>query len=176
MLVVLFEDEARFGRIQAPKKCWAPLRFRPTVPAQEVRQYTHSFGAVNPEDGTWISLILPHSNTHSMNAFLEEVKACYPDSYVVMLMDQAPWHKSKGLAVPENIKIEHIPPYSPELNPVEMAWKTVRKGFFHNTYFHSIDGVDKRLLQAMRYHANNKSSLRKACGFQWITDAILNAT
>jgi putative transposase len=172
----LFEDEARFGRIQTPKTCWSPRKTRPHVPAQEVRQFTHSFGAVNPKDGTWISLILPRSDTQAMNLFLKEIEVVYPCAFVVMLMDQAPWHKSKTLEVPKNIKIAYIPPYSPECNPVEMAWKTIRKGFFHNTYFKSLEAVNERLYQALQYHVLNKSDLKSACGFNWATEPILNAT
>jgi len=122
-LVVLFEDEARFGRIQTPKKCWAPLKSRPLVPAQEICQFTHSFGAVNPVDGTWISLILPRSNTEAMNLFLTEIKAYYPDSFVVMLMDQAPWHKSNGLNVPKNIQFTTAFPYKVSRHCPMRSWK-----------------------------------------------------
>jgi hypothetical protein len=48
-----------------------------------------------------------------MAMFLQEVDQTYPDAYVVIFLDQAAWHKSKSLAVPENIRLLHIPPYSP---------------------------------------------------------------
>ncbi len=120
-LVVLFQDEARFGRVQDPKRCWCPKETRPKVKSQLVRQYTYAYGAVNPVDGTFISLGLPRADTLCMAMFLQEVARISPDSYVMIFLDQAAWHKAKGLVIPENIRLLHIPPYSPELNPVEMA-------------------------------------------------------
>lgn len=175
-LVVLFQDEARFGRVQDPKKCWAPKKTRPLVKAQTIRQYLYAYGAVNPVDGTFVSLSLPRSDTYCMNLFLVEVASVYPDSLVVIFLDQAAWHKSKALKIPLNIRLMYIPPYSPELNPTEMAWKTTRKNFFHNTYFHSIQAVDNRLYKALSHYTNHKDILASACGFEWIVDAILSAT
>jgi len=120
-LVVLFQDEASFGRVQDPKRCWVPKKNRPLVKAQAIRQYIYAYGAVNPVDGTFVSLSLPRSDTYCMNLFLEEVASVYPDALVVIFLDQAAWHKSKALKMPPNIRLLYIPSYSPELNPTEIA-------------------------------------------------------
>ena len=120
-LVVLFQDEASFGRVQDPKRCWVPKKNRPLVKAQAIRQYIYAYGAVNPVDGTFVSLSLPRSDTYCMNLFLEEVASVYPDALVVIFLDQAAWHKSKALKMPLNIRLLYIPSYSPELNPTEIA-------------------------------------------------------
>ena len=93
-LVVLFQDEARFGRVQDPKRCWSLKKTRPLVKAQTIRQYLYAYGA--PVDGTFVSLSLPRSDTYCMNLFLSEVASVYPDAIVVIFLDQAAWHKSKG--------------------------------------------------------------------------------
>ncbi len=175
-LVVLFQDEARFGRVQDPKRCWAPKKTRPLIKAQTIRQYIYAYGAINPVDGTFVSLSLPRSDAYCMNLFLEEVAGVYPDALVAIFLDQAAWHKSKELKIPPNIRLMYIPPYSPELNPTEMAWKTARKDFFHNTYFRSIQAVDNQLYKALSHYTNCKEILTSACGFKWIVDPILNAT
>lgn len=53
-------------------------------------------------------------------------------------MDQAGWHKSKDLVVPHNIEILYLPPYSPELNPVERLWKHLKTNYIHNHVFDSL--------------------------------------
>lgn len=175
-LIVLFQDEARFGRVQDPKRCWCPKQTRPKVKSQLVREYLYAYGAVNPVDGTFISLCLPKADTFCMELFLQEVMQTYPDAYVVIFLDQAAWHKSKALKVPSNIHLTHIPPYSPELNPVEMAWKIIRKDFFHNIYFNSLQAVEQRLCQALGHHLRHKETFASACKFLWIINPILNAT
>ncbi len=172
----MFQDEARFGRVQDPKRCWCPKKMRPLVKSQIIRQYLYAYGAVNPIDGTFVSLILPQANAHCMNLFLQEVHHIYPDAFVVIFMDQAAWHRSKDLKIPDHIKLFYIPPYSPELNPCEMAWKTLRKNFFHNVYFWSLDAVEKKLYEALSHHVHHKQTLRSACSFDWIMNPILNAT
>ncbi len=66
----MFQDEGRFGRINDPRRCWAPDGIRPDVPAQFVREYTYVYAAVSPDDGTLDSLILPEVNAEAMSIFL----------------------------------------------------------------------------------------------------------
>jgi transposase len=63
-------------------------------------------------------------------------------------MDQTGWHKSKGLNVPKDIEIEHLPPYSPELNPVERLWQWLRRHFYRNRVFDSLDELSDTLVSA----------------------------
>ena len=67
---VLFQDEARFGRINEPKRCWAAPGLRPKVKSQFVREFTYAYSAVCPKDGQMVSLILPDTNTQGMNLHL----------------------------------------------------------------------------------------------------------
>ncbi|CJA60586.1 degenerate transposase [Streptococcus pneumoniae] len=62
-----------------------------------------------------------------MNAFLEELSQAYPDDYLLFVMDNAIWHKSSTLKIPTNIGFTFIPPYTPEMNPIEQVWKEIRK-------------------------------------------------
>jgi len=66
---LMFQDEARFGRINDPRRCWAPKGIRPEVGMQIVREYTYAFGAVSPQDGTWDSLVLPVVTAKAMSIF-----------------------------------------------------------------------------------------------------------
>ena len=57
---------------------------------------------------------------------MDELSKSYNDKRILIIMDQAGWHKSKNLILPKNIQIEFLPPYSPELNPVEKLWQWLR--------------------------------------------------
>ncbi|MFC1736570.1 transposase [Candidatus Hydrogenedentota bacterium] len=67
-----FQDEARFGRMHDPVRCWAPEGSRPSVRVQRIREYTHVYSAVCLADGDSFSLILPYVNTEMMSLFLKE--------------------------------------------------------------------------------------------------------
>ena len=123
----MFQDEARFGRINDARRCWAPPSLRSQVPVQMVRQYTYVFGAVSPHDGVLHTLVLPEVNAETMSHFLVEVAVCHPDQQIVMVLDGAGWYRARDLVVPENIQLLALPPYSPQLNPMEHLWEEVRE-------------------------------------------------
>src|SRR5260370_13605543 len=66
----MFVDEARFGRMNRMRPCWAPIGTRPEVAAQLIREYIYLYGAVSPKDGTCVYLIMPTSNTACFQSFL----------------------------------------------------------------------------------------------------------
>ncbi len=93
----MFKDEAGFGRINKPKRCWCVKGIRPVVPCHRIREYVYSYGAVCPNNGEFFSLVLPYSNTECMNVFLRELSNEYADKNILLVADNASWHKSKNL-------------------------------------------------------------------------------
>ena len=84
-------------------------------------------------------------DTESMNFFLEKLSEQYTDDYILLICDGAAWHKSTELIIPENIELFFIPPYTPEMNPIEQIWKEIRKRGFQNEVFNSLEAVIDRL-------------------------------
>ena len=95
--------------------------------------------------GDHFFLVLPYCDTIHMNYFLEELSKTYPKDQILLVCDGAAWHKSKGLKVPDNIKLLFIPPYTPEMNPIEQIWKQLRSMGFRNEVFKSLNHVLDRL-------------------------------
>jgi len=141
----MFEDEAGFGRINKPKYSWCFKGMRPRVPCHHIREYRYAYGAVEPATGDSFFLVMPYCNTQCMNIYLRELSATYPDDYILLAADGAAWHKSKGLEVPTNIEIIPLPPYTPEMNPIEQIWKEIRKRGFKNEVFNTLLMVVDRL-------------------------------
>lgn len=106
------QDEGRFGRISRPNRGFAPPGIRPLAPAQIVREAVYVFAAVAPSLGKICSLILPTANTDMMNLFLTHVSETFSAYFIVMQVEQASWHHSKALVMPENIHLIKQPPYS----------------------------------------------------------------
>jgi len=88
---------------------------------------------------------MPYCNTVCMNLFLRELTNQFPDDIVLLCFDGAAWHKSKMLDIQVNIVLFYIPPYTPEMNPIEQIWKEIRKLGFKNEVFLSLDMVVDRL-------------------------------
>ena len=141
----MFQDEAGFGRINKPKRCWCERSIRPNVPCHHIREYRYLYGAVSPADGDLFSLVMPYTNTACMNVFLQELSKTYREEHIFLLVDNAAWHHSKTLVVPDNIELHPLLPYTPELNPIEMIWDEIREKGFRNEVFSSLDAVVDRL-------------------------------
>ena len=171
----MFQDEAGFGRINKPKRCWCPKGCRPAVPCQHVRQYTYAYAAVSPHDGEMVSLILPWTNAKCMGFFLAEVSRRFPEEYVLMIMDRAAWHTAKNLCVPDNIEIFPLLPRSPELNPTEQIWDEVREKGFKNEVFNSLSLVEDRLCDTLLDLENDTSRVQSITGWDWIVSVNLIA-
>ena len=152
---LMFEDEAGFGRINKPKACWCTKGKRPTVPCHHIREYRYAFGAIEPLTGDHFFLVMPYCNTDCMNAFFKELSNEYPNDTILMVCDGAAWHKSKGLKIPENIQLLHIPPYTPEMNPIEQIWKQIRSLGFKNVVFNSLNDVITNLCNTMNMLTND---------------------
>jgi transposase len=171
-LRVMWMDEARFGQQGTLTTVWAPRGSRPAAVKQTKYEWVYLYAAVEPATGFSSALLAPHVNTGTMNAFLrvlsEEVGA---DDFVVLIMDQAGWHKAKALEVPGNIVILYLPPYSPELNPAENLWAYLRSHFLSNRAFDDYD----HLLQASgeAYRALTPQIIQSVCAAPWLTPGLL---
>lgn len=170
----MFQDEARFGRINDVRRCWAPKPVRPVCQAMLTHEYTYAYAAVDVARGQIDSLILPHVNTACMQIFLDEVAARHPGERIVMVLDGAGWHAGHALQVPANMRLLPLPPYAPELNPVEHVWDELREKRFHNLVFDSLDALEDRLEASLRDLEGDPDTIRSIVAWPWIMDALLN--
>ena len=125
-----FQDEARVG--QKGRLChrWWLKGQRPPGLCDHRFDWTYIFAAAQPATGDAFALVLPEVSTEAMDLFLAEFsKTLAPDEHALMVIDGAGWHTSKSLLVPDNITLVRLPPYSPELNPVERIWLFLRERF-----------------------------------------------
>jgi transposase-like protein len=137
-----------------------------------VHEYTYVYAAICPQDGVLDSLILPRGDAEAMSLFLQEVSSRHPDEYVIMVADGAGWHRANDLKIPENICLVSLPPYSPELNPVEHLWEEIREKWFGNEVFRDMNGVENQLLNALVSLENDPERVRSLAGFDWIINCL----
>jgi len=163
----MFEDEAGFGRISDPSNCWAPPRTRPVVPSQRVREYKTVYGAVSPIDGDSFFMVLDKSNTENMSLFMTELSKKFPNDLILLVMDRASWHKAHVLKSHTNIWRFFIPPRTPQMNPIEVVWREIRKLGFKNKAFSSIDEVVLKFNEVVEHHMSNEA-IRSLTLWPWV--------
>lgn len=162
----MFQDEAGFGRINKPKHCWCKKNMRPSVPCHHIREYRYVYGAVEPLIGESFFTVMPRCDTICMNVFLEELSKAYPNDIIVLVCDGASWHRSRSLIIPDNIKLTFIPPYTPEMNPIEQIWREIRTQGFKNEVFKTLDDVMIRLCDTIQLLS--RDTIKSITGRDWI--------
>ena len=117
--------DARTGRQGTLTRVWAKRGSRPRAPRDTRSDWTFArspepvaltgsrFGAVCPGCGTAAGRVPPFVNTAAMNAHLAGIAGMVaPGAHAILILDGAGWHSSKNLAVPDNISLLPLPPYS----------------------------------------------------------------
>lgn len=172
---LMFQDEARFGRMGRIRRCWAPAPLRPVVANGYEREFVYVYGAVSPCDGQLDWMICQKMNTARMSEYLAQVQQAHADEFIVMVVDGASSHVSKELVVPENIRLLRLPPYAPELNPQEHVWDEIREKEFPNRVFADLASVTRQLKQGLPRLAADTQRLRSITAWPWIVSLNLNA-
>jgi hypothetical protein len=118
---------------------WAEKGTRPMLVRQQQYEYAYIFGAVCPSTGNSVGLVLPYSNTTTMNLHLEEISNNVTiGKHAVVIVDNAGWHLSVDLKKFDNITLIYLPPYSPELNHQERVWLEMRQKYLANRCYSNL--------------------------------------
>lgn len=138
-----WQDEARVGQQGTLTRVWAARGSRPAAPRDQRYSWCYLFGAICPARGVGAALVLPQANTRMMNLHLAEISAAVtPGAHAMLVLDGAGWHRTGGrLRVPDNITLLRLPPYSPELNPVENVWAFLRSNKLSNRVFDTYNAI-----------------------------------
>ena len=171
-LRIMFQDEARFGRLPVVRSAWAPPDTRPTIVAAIERQFKYVYGAISTVEGEIDWMLADSMKTDCMSSFLAQVSEAHPDDYIMMVVDGASSHRLKDLAVPGNIKLVSLPPYSPELNPVESPWDHVREKACANIFFDSLNDAVKKVGDEIAKLARDARKVSSMFCWRWIIRSI----
>jgi transposase len=168
-----FQDEARVG--QKGRLChrWWQKGQRPPGRCDKRFKWAYIFGAVAPETGDAFGLILPRADTPAMSVFLAEFAKTLPENeHVVMVLDQAGWHGANALEIPDNVTLVTLPPYSPELNPVERLWLYLRERFLSLRVLEDQEAIIDACCQAWNAVADDVERIKSLCLQPWIKKVI----
>ena len=163
-LRVYFQDESRFGQQGTTTNVWARRGSRPTAVRQTEYQYLWVLGAVCAETGHAEGLLSPQLNTQIVNLFLEQFsQSLGPDEHAAMIWDGAGFHLSGQLKVPANVTIIQLPPYSPELNPIENLWHYLKSHFWSNRAYDDYEQLEQAAIDAWKKAVLDADLMKTVC-------------
>lgn len=127
------------------------------------------FGAICPGRAVGAALVMPCVNTEAMNEHLKEISInVAPGAQAVLVCDGAGWHRTGGrLRVPDNITLLRLPPYSPELNPMENVWHYLRENKLCATVWNSYDAIVDACVAAWRFLISDPDRIRSIGTREW---------
>ncbi len=155
-------------------RLWAPTGSRPVAPKDQRYASAYIFGAVCPLEGKAAALILPVCNSWAMGQHLAEIGGQIDeDTHVALIVDGAGWHSSTELEIPDNITLISLPPYSPELNPVERIWHYLRSHWLSSRVFTDSDAVIDACVDAWNRFVAKPELIASLCHVAWATPPLI---
>ena len=166
---IWFQDEARFGQQNQTTRVWTERGTRPRVVKQQQYEYAYLFGAVCPSNGNTEALITPLVNKDAMTLHLEQIsKATEHGRHAVVIMDGAGWHTFDTAYAFDNVTLIKLPPYSPELNPIEQVWSWMRQHCLSNRVFNGYEDIVEQVSTAWNTFIEVPSRIKQMCSRDWI--------
>jgi transposase len=166
-----FEDEARFGTQGTITRVWARKGSRPRAVRQNGRRWLYVLMAVCASTGAASALIMPELNTAVVNLFLERFSRELPAGvHAVLIWDGAGFHTGGALVVPSNVSLIRLPPYSPELNPVENLWHYLRAHHWSNRVYADYDALLEAATEAWCKVCLDPEKIRSICAAPYLAE------
>jgi transposase len=163
------QDEARLGLQPILRRVWCRRGSRPRALVRPKRKWLYLYAFVHPLSGRSEWLILPRVRTDVMNLVLAEfarLSGAGRDKQIVLVWDNAGWHTSKELRLPEGMHVVALPAHTPELQPTERVWPLVREVVANQT-LPDLDTLEERLATRCRWLAAQAEQIEHLTHFHW---------
>ena len=129
-----FQDESRFGLMTHIGKYLTARGIKPIVNYQHAFKSTYLYGSYSPINGDSFVWEIDGTDTKIFEAYLQAFSKHHQKEYKVIVIDNAGFHSTKNIDIPDNIYLLNIPPYCPELNPCEKIWQHLKSRFKNQTF------------------------------------------
>ena len=123
---VFSQDESRFGLLTIRRRRLTARGVQPVGAVQHVFEWFYVYGAVEPTTGDRFFLELPYLNAEMFQLFIDAFAQAFPDSLNLLLLDNSGAHTAQRLILPTNVRLVFLPPYCPELSPIERVWRDLK--------------------------------------------------
>ena len=164
-----FQDEARFGQKGTITRVWARRGSRPRAVRQTGFSSLYVLAAVCAATGAMSAAIMPALNTEVVNLFLEQFARELPAGvHAVLIWDGAGFHTGSDLVVPSHVSLIQLPPYSPELNPVENLWHYLRAHHWSNRPYRDYDELQEEAVRSLCAVREDMETIKTVCNAPYI--------
>ena len=165
---IRFQDEARAGRQGMTTRIWAPTGSRPRVVRDHRYGCAYLFAAARCEDPVAVGHVCPRANAGELSRHLRGISGeVAPGRHAVVVLDGAGWHRAKALEIPGNVSLLHLPPQSPEPDPVEQVFGCIRSNFLSNRVFKAVEDVHAALEAAWKAFASDTERIASIMARNW---------
>ena len=165
-----FEDEARFGQKGTITRVWARRGSRPRAVRQTGFSSLYVLAAVCAATGAMSAVIMPTLNTEVVNLFLEQFSRELPAGvHAVLIWDGAGFHTGEDVVVPSNVSLIQLPPYSPELNPVENLWHYLRAHHWSNRPYRDYDALQEEAVRSLCAVREDTETIKTVCNPRYLS-------
>jgi len=166
---VFSQDESRFGLLTIRRRRLTASGIQPAGLVQHVFEWFYVYGAVAPTTGEHFFLELPYLNADTFQLFLDAFGQAFPDSLNILLRDNSGAHTAQRLRWPENVRCVWLPPYCPELNPIERVWRDLKDDLAWQPF---TDLAAQQDSVANLLRAYETPTLQALTGYGYLVDAI----
>jgi len=161
-------DETRYGLHSLQRRCWGLRGTRVVKLAQQKYEWGYLYGALDVVQGSVQFCFLPSVSLELTKTFLEQIAASDPEAEHIIIWDQAGFHYRAGdPRVPGRIHLLTLPPYSPELNPIEKLWDCIKDSITNRVY-RSLGQIEQRLTEALRPYWESVALVKRLVGKGWL--------
>jgi transposase len=125
-LKVFAQDETRLGLLPVVRRRITACGVQPVATVTYQFDNFYLYGAVEPTTGASFFRELPSLNSRAFQRWLDGFAAAFPESLNLLVLDNGAGHKANAVRWPSNVVPVFLPPYSPELNPMERLWRDLK--------------------------------------------------
>jgi transposase len=171
-ICVWVQDEHRYGLISNIRRCWTLRGHRVKVPFQMKYTWSYVYGTVEINTGKALFMYIPTVSLQWSLVFLEQIVATDREAIHVVIWDQAGFHhKPVATDVPSEIRLLPLPPYCPELNPMEKLWDRV-KGHVGNKVFETLQSIEAEITDVLEPFWSKVERVFALLGDNWLTRGV----
>lgn len=169
---IWLEDEHRYGLISNIRRCWTLRGHRVTVPYQTKYQWGYIYGATELTSGKAEFLFVPTVSLFTSQLFVEQLVAVNRRAIHIIIWDRAGFHPlPESDQLPQQVRLLPLPPYCPELNPMETMWDIVKR-HVANTVFSTLDAIESEIEQVLTPFWKSAQRVRTFLGDNWLTRGV----
>ncbi len=166
---IFVEDESRFGLLPISRRRITAKGIKPQQAYRQVFESYYVYGAVEPLTGESFFLEMPGLESECFQIFLNEFSERYSNRYNIILLDNGGIHKARRLVIADNVALLFLPPYSPELNPIERLWQDI-KGRIGFWLYETLDELKERVAEILKQYTC--STIASLTGYSYFIEAV----